>query len=135
MRALAAILLLVCGSVAGQTTLGVGALRGTVVDPSDQVVSGARVTLTETSKGLVRESTSGDDGSYFFLSVIAGRYSVKVERPGFVTEEVNAVSIDVGQQASIGFRLQIGDVHTSVTVDSPPTAELNAESNAIGSLV
>src|SRR5262249_2893046 len=103
MRVLAPTLLIVC-PLAAQTTLGVGAVRGTVLDPSEQLVAGAKVTLTETSKGLVRRSESGGDGSFLFLSVLAGAYSLRVEMPGFITEQMDDLRIEVGQQASINIR-------------------------------
>src|SRR3974377_994426 len=68
LRGIAATLMMV-GPLAAQTTLGVGALRGVVLDPSQQLVAGAKVALIETSKGLVRQSESGGDGSFIFLSV------------------------------------------------------------------
>jgi hypothetical protein len=134
MRGYAAVCLLV-GPLAGQTTLGVGALRGTVRDASDQLVLGAQITLTETSKGLVRKTESDGGGSFLFPYVLAGNYSVRVEMPGFATEEMEALRIDVGQQASVNIRLQLGEVRSSITVAAPNLTELNAQSNTIGSLM
>src|SRR4051812_24939950 len=130
-----AILLIVCNPLFAQTTLGVGALRGTVLDSSDKVVVGATVTLTETSKGLVRRSESHQDGSFHFVSVLAGIYSVRVEMPGFNTEQMDDLGIEVGQQASVNIRLRVGEIRTSMTVMAPTVIELNAQSSTIGSLV
>jgi hypothetical protein len=134
MRGIAATLLLVC-PLGAQTTLGVGTLRGTVLDPSQQRVVGAKIDLIETSKGLARRSESGRDGSFLFLSVLTGVYSVRVEMAGFRSERMDGLRIEVGQEASINIQLQVGEIHTSVTVASPTATELNAQSNAIGSLV
>jgi hypothetical protein len=133
MRGIAATLVIVC-PLAAQTTLGVGTLRGRVLDPSQQLVVGAKVDLIETSKGLVRRSESGRDGSFLFLSVLAGVYSIRVEMPGFRTEQMDGLRIEVGQEASINIQLQVGDIRTSVTVVAPTATELDAQSNAIGSL-
>lgn len=135
MRGIAIALLIGYSPLSGQTTLGVGALRGTVLDGSDQRVSGAQVTLMETSKGWPRSSATGADGSFLFPSVLASTYSVQVEMPGFNTERMEGLRIEVGQQAFINIRLQVGELRTSVTVMAPTVAELNAQSNAIGSLV
>src|SRR4051794_36620053 len=135
MRGMAAVLLVVCASMAAQTTLGGGALSGTVLDGSDRLVAGAKVALTDTSKGLVRTSHTTADGTFLFLSVLAGTYSVRVEMAGFVTEQMNGLRIEIGQQASVTVRLHIGDVQTSVTVVAPAETELNSESNSIGSVV
>src|SRR4051795_2189061 len=121
--------------MSAQTTLGGGALRGTVLDASDRLVAGAKVSLTETSKGLVRTSETTGDGTFLFLSVVAGNYSVRVEMAGFITEQMDGLKIEVGQQASVSIRLRVGDVQTSVTVVAPTATELNAQSNSVGSLV
>ncbi|HEX6881546.1 MAG TPA: carboxypeptidase-like regulatory domain-containing protein, partial [Terriglobales bacterium] len=134
MRALAATLSAV-SLIFAQTTLGTGALRGTIVDASDRVVPGARVTLTETSKGLVRHFESGNDGSFQFASLLAGSYSVRVEMPGFTVERIDELLIEVGQEASIDIHLRIGTVRTSATVAAPSAAELSSQSNSLGSLV
>jgi hypothetical protein len=134
MRAIAAALF-VLSSLAAQTTLGVGALRGTIVDAADRPVAGAKVSLTEASKGLVRRTESGSDGSFLFASVLAGHYAVRVEMAGFTNQEMQGLEIEVGQEASVTIRLQVGELHTSLTVVAPPTTELDAESNAIGSVV
>ena len=128
-------LLLGCNIVGAQSALGVGALRGSVLDASEGVVGGATVTLTETSKGWVRTSESAGDGSFLFASVIAGVYSVRVDMSGFATEQMDNLKIEVGQQASVTIRLQPAGVETSIIVTAPTSAELNAQSNTIGSLV
>src|SRR5690349_14020277 len=99
--------------LAAQTTLGMGSLRGTIVDPSDQKIPAARVTLTETSKGLVRHAESGSDGTFFFVSVLPGSYSLGVEVTGFAAEQMNGLRIDVGEEASIKVRLQLGEMRTN----------------------
>src|SRR5207302_2135401 len=68
-------------------------------------------------------------------SVLAGSYSIRVEMPGFVTEQMDGLRIEVGQQASVSIRLRVGDVKTSVTVVAPTATELNAQSNSVGSVV
>src|SRR5436309_708922 len=119
MRGIVAVLLFVCKSISAQTTLGGGTLRGTVLDAADRLVAGARIALTETSKGLVRTTGTTGDGTFLFLSVLAGNYSVRVDMAGFATEQMDGLRIEVGQQASIVIRLHVGDVQTSVTVMPP----------------
>ena len=92
---------------------------GSVVDASEGVVGGATVTLTETSKGWVRTSESASDGSFLFASVIAGVYSVRVDRSGFATEQMDNMKIEVGRQVSVSIRLQPAGVETSVSVTAP----------------
>jgi len=105
------------------------------VDGSDRQVPGAKVTLSEISKGLVRRSESGADGWFVFVSVLAGSYSVRIEMPGFLTQQMDDLTIDVGQEAFVNVRLQVGEVRTFVTVIAPNATELSAQSNAIGTIV
>ncbi len=76
-------LVLIAGSALAQITLGVGSVGGTILDESSAPIPGARIVLTEQSKGLVRESESDSDGAFLFPSVIAGAYLVRVEKQGF----------------------------------------------------
>jgi len=135
MRTILLVALVLAGSLTAQTPLGAGSLGGTIRDPSGALVTDAKVTLTETSKGLVRESQSDREGSFLFLSVIPAVYSVQVAKAGFNTERMDSLRIEVGQRASINIVLAVGDVRTSLTVRPPTATEFNAESNAIGSLV
>jgi len=118
-----------------QAGLGVAGLGGTVRDDSNQVIAGARITIIEESKTLVRQSESDMAGSFLFPAVIAGSYSVRVEKEGFSTAEMHGLRIDVGEQASIEVKLHLGQVQTAITVKAPAMAELEAEANTIGSVV
>jgi hypothetical protein len=135
MRTILSVALVLAGPITAQTPLGSASLGGTVLDVSGALVPDAKVVLTETSKGLVRESESGSDGSFLFQSLIPGVYSVHVTKTGFNAGQMDDLRIEVGQQAFIGIPLTVGDTRTSLTVRAPNATELNAESNAIGSLV
>src|SRR4051794_26463640 len=126
-RGVASLLLLGCNIVAAQSALGVGSLRGSVVDASEGLVGGVTVTLTENSKGWIRSSESAGDGTFLFASVISGVYSVRVERAGFATEQMDNLKIEVGQQASVTIRLHPAGVETSVSVTTPTSEDLTAQ--------
>src|SRR5512142_36714 len=134
MRGLAAIVAIIC-PLSAQTSLGVGTLGGTVLDSSDRVVAGARVALTEQSKGSIRISESADDGTFLFASVLAGIYSIQVEMPGFSAEQMNNVAVEVGQQLTVEIRLHVGELRSSIAIVEPTETRLNTQSNAIGSVV
>ena len=46
-----------------------GQLTGTITDPSGAVVSGAKITLTNSGTGQTRAVTSGANGTYFVTSL------------------------------------------------------------------
>ena len=121
--------------IRAQTISGQGAVNGVVRDDSGASVGGAKIILTEESKGLVRESESSRDGSFLFPSLIAGIYSVSVQKEGFSAEQMNALRMEVGELASINVVLHIGEIRTAIRISLHTEAELKAESSTIGSVV
>jgi hypothetical protein len=118
-----------------QTTMSGGALAGTVRDESGAFVAGAKLILTEESKGLVRKSESARDGTFLFPSLIAGVYSLRAEALGFSTEQMNGLKIEIGEVGSVNLTLHVGEIRTAIEVLPPTAAEQHAESNALGSVV
>ncbi len=118
-----------------QTAENGGAIRGTVQDDSGALVPGVKLRLADKSKGLVRESESDSTGSFLFAPVIAGEYSVRVEKEGFSSEEIEGLRIEVAQQASLVITLHVGPSRTEMIVAPPGNADFNASSNALGSVV
>jgi hypothetical protein len=123
------------GPALAQANLGAGSIGGTIRDESNAVVAGAKLILTEDSKGLVRESESDSGGAFLFPSVIAGSYSVRVEKQGFSSGRMNGLRIEVGQQAAVEITLHVGAVQTTIAISTPTPTELVAESNTIGSII
>src|SRR4051794_21008400 len=115
-RALLLYPLIAAGCAYAQAALGVASLRGTVEDQSGAVVPDARIFLRHETKGLERVALSDSGGSFLFAAVIAGIYSVRVEKPGFAAQEMQGVRIDVGEQASVAIALTPGEVRTAITV-------------------
>ncbi|HEY3743752.1 MAG TPA: TonB-dependent receptor plug domain-containing protein, partial [Bryobacteraceae bacterium] len=134
----AAVLLL--ASSAGVFAQGV--VRGTVSDPLGAVVKDAKVTL-ERGDSSIADTKTGDDGTFSFSSVSAGRYHVAVSSPGFAAYKgqdsfVNATgttTMDVGLQISTikneivvsatGSEVPISQVGASVTLID--AADIQAE--------
>ena len=63
-----------------QTATG-PALRGTITDPSGALVPGALVQLR--GPGGEQRKTTGEDGTYSFTVLRAGKYNVRVIAKGF----------------------------------------------------
>jgi hypothetical protein len=120
--------------LAAQAPLGAGALSGTIRDPHDTAVAGAKVALTEKSKGLVRQSESNESGSFLFPSVEPGLYVLGITKPGFNTFQAD-LSIEVGQLATIDVSLRVGEIRNVITVSAADQVLAESESNVIGSVV
>src|ERR1700757_479698 len=67
----------------GQTQAFTASLGGTVSDPQDEVLAGARVTLTSSDRGVVRTFITKDTGLYTFTLLPPGVYALEVEAQGF----------------------------------------------------
>ena len=133
--AILAILLSATAVLSAQSILGTGTVGGTVRDESNGYVAAARVLLTEKSKRLIRDSATDSSGTFLFPSVIAGVYSLKVEKVGFKSYELDEFSIEVGKLASLQIALVVGDVHSAVIVAPPSASELEKNSNTLGPVI
>jgi hypothetical protein len=101
-------LLIVFGTVMmAQTTVGTGSIVGTVTDPQDAVVSGARVTITNTETGQVSSQTSNAAGAFSSGALTPGQYKVQVSAKGFSSLSI-PVTVQVGNTASANAKLQLG---------------------------
>ena len=67
-----------------QQTLG--AINGTVKDPSGAVVQGAKVTIRNTATNLELTSTTSNDGSFTLVDLPLSNYVVTFSKTGFKTQ-------------------------------------------------
>src|SRR6266699_2448466 len=78
-----------------------GAITGAVVDPTGASVPKAKVTATNQATGAVAVAETTDDGYYKIPYLLAGKYSVVIEKEGFSHDRVTDVPVLVGQNATI----------------------------------
>src|ERR671912_325644 len=91
---LACALFLPVSAFAQQTT---GTIAGRVVDDQDAAVPGTVVTATSPLTGLVRETTSDDNGLYRLAALPVGVYTVAADRPGLARFERDDIVVYIGQ--------------------------------------
>jgi hypothetical protein len=115
-----AVVLLVLLLPAVHAQVPTSTINGIVTDPKDAVVAGARVVVTETATGVVRETKSNSDGHYVISDLPDGSYDLRIEAPGFAVNEVKGVVTEAGRATTLDARLQIAVVGTSVTVTEAP---------------
>jgi hypothetical protein len=140
---LALSLLVMAGFVAIITTpvayaqAGLGSFSGTVTDVSHAVVTGATVTLTNSSIGFQRSTVTNNTGAFrFFALQVSGGYSLKVTAPGFKTAEIKGLSTSVGTVLTVDVSLQIGEaVDTVVVTSSQNVEQVQTETSAISQLI
>ena len=74
-----ALLCALCASAQSIT----GAIRGSVVDPTDAAMANAAARLASAATGAERTTTTNDTGRFFFGSLQPGEYSLSIEASGF----------------------------------------------------
>ena len=119
--------LMASSAFAQQTT---GTLKGVLTDDSGAVIPAASVSLTPAS-GAPRTAQSQADGSYTFVGLAPGQYSVKVVFPGFKTFE-KGVSVDAGSVIQLPIQMVINVEKQQVTVEGEagPTVSVEPDNNA-----
>ncbi len=101
-------------SAYGQTFRG--SVEGNVTDSTGAAITKATVTATSTGTGLVRTTTTDDQGNYYISELPLGTYDVSATRQGFQTTTTKNVRVDVATRAHLDFQLKPGEVKESVVV-------------------
>src|SRR5262249_57620189 len=108
------------GPIEGVFAQTTGTLRGTVKDPSDLVVVGAKVTATLETTRVERISSSDGKGEYIFPALPVGRYSLQVEAGGFKKLIHNDANFSLGRGAVIDLLLELCELSQQLTAHSTP---------------
>ncbi len=88
-----------------------------VIDQTGNTVNDAKVAVTNTATGAVRESTSGSDGSATIPALsLTGTYTVAVSKQGFSTQEEKDIILRAGETATLKVKLEVGAGKSEVTV-------------------
>ena len=111
-----------------------GSISGVVSDSSGAAVTGATVTLTNSSTGEKRTETSGADGHYTFVNLFQGDYRIDVEKAGFKHFAHPTVVVQVQQDTRVDAALTVGQVSETIEVTSE-TPLLQTESSSLGQVI
>jgi hypothetical protein len=98
----------------------VGSIIGRVTDTSGSVVGGAEIRVVNTGTGVESKTTSNDVGNYLVSSLPPGTYRLSADHAGFKRVEIPAIVLEIQQQARADIRLDVGEVHETVSVTAPP---------------
>jgi Carboxypeptidase regulatory-like domain/TonB dependent receptor-like, beta-barrel len=102
------------GIVFGQAVYG--SISGNVTDSTGSSVPGAKVTITDTGKGITYNTATNESGNYTQGHLIVGIYDVRVDAPGFSPYTQKNVHVEVDAVTSINARLALGTVGETVNV-------------------
>jgi hypothetical protein len=111
-----------------------GAIVGIVRDKSGAVVSGAKVTVTDTDRGSNIALTTNDAGEYLSGPLRIGHYKVTVEKAGFKKSVSETVEVNIQDRVAVDIALQPGAVSETIEVTAAGP-QLETETSEIGQLV
>ncbi len=120
------------GSLNGQASAG--AIQGTVVDPSGQVIKGAAVAVTAES-GAKQTAVTGADGKFSVTGLPAGTYAVEISAPGFATQVQHSVVVAAGAARDVPATLTLASVSEEVTVEAEADTSIAAQLSPVKSLL
>jgi len=95
---------------------------GTVTDPTGAAVANAKITLTNTDTGITSSVTTNTDGQYVAPDIHIGHYDVRAQGTGFKVAEQKGITLQVGARERVDFKLQVGNVQETVTVEANAVA-------------
>jgi len=95
-----------------------GAVVGTALDPTNAVLPGASVTLTEVQTNFDRTTTTDSAGSFEFHNLTQGLYAVKVELSGFKTFKTEPFRVEARETVRIDAKVAVGGLSEQVVVRS-----------------
>jgi Carboxypeptidase regulatory-like domain len=111
-----------------------GTVAGSVTDPSNAVVAGATVTLTDKSTNIARTTSTNSTGRYVFIDVTPGIYSIAISKAGFATTKTENQEVKVGASLTVNLSLQVGGASVVVEVQGVGN-ELQTMNATVGNTV
>jgi Carboxypeptidase regulatory-like domain len=108
-----------------------GRIQGTIHDPSNASIAGAKVTITNQSTGYKVQTSSNQGGEYLATNLPGGTYTVSVDASGFKLAETKGVIVIVDSLSTVDFNMQVG-AHADIVEVSSAAQIVDTESSAMG---
>src|SRR3984893_19362874 len=99
----------------GQQTLG--GITGTVADSSGGVLPTTTVTIVGDQTKLTRTQITADSGSYDFVNLPIGTYTMTFTHDGFQTLKIPSITVQADRTATVNAELKVGEGGTTITVE------------------
>src|SRR5579862_6489619 len=119
-------------SALGQSTGG--RVLGRIADPTEAVLAGVKVTLTNQATGVARDVVSNGSGDYNFVEVVPGTYGVTYELAGFKKSVRKDVIVEVNQVVTLNQTMEIGATQETVEVTSQ-APQVDTTSTQLGAVI
>src|SRR5437016_1545106 len=109
-------------------------ILGTVMDPSGAAIGGAVIQVKNTGTSITQNAISDEQGRYRFPDLAIGEYEVQASTPGFQTVVHSGITLTVGSNPVVDFRLPLGQAAETVTV-AAEVSQVETQSTGFGALV
>ena len=93
-------------------------LTGVVSDPSNAIVNGAKVILTDAVSGSARETVTNGDGYFTFASVPVGKYNLTIEGQGFQLYKAEGIVLGGAEKRNLNVTLTVGTASQTIEVNA-----------------
>lgn len=111
-----------------------GTLAGRILDSSGAPIPQAKVKVLNQETGLETSVVSNDSGLYVAPYLIPGRYTVRVEQPGFKKLERKNLEVRINDRLEVDLALSVGDVAETISVTAE-TPLLETSSASLGQVI
>ena len=101
-----------------QQTLG--GITGEVTDASGGVIPNAAVTVTEEQTSLTRTTKTNGSGSYSFVNLPIGVYTLTYSAAGYEAQKTPHITVQADRTATVNASLKVGQTSTTVEVEAAP---------------
>jgi hypothetical protein len=109
-------LVLLCAAAPALAQQGTAQLGGKITDTQGGAMPGVNIIITNEDSGVVRETVSTADGSYFAAQMVPGRYRISAKLEGFKALDRRGISLTVGETAAVNLVLEVGGLAETLTV-------------------
>src|SRR5215472_17903149 len=114
-------LVLAAISLQAQTTT-LGAIAGTVTDPTGAVVPNAQIKVTNQGTHKISITTTSSQGYYTVENLPDGDYTISCSIAGFKQVDLTDFHLDPGQRRGQDIKVAVGNVDTKVEVRAESVA-------------
>ena len=91
-------------------------MRGRVTDQQQAILPGVAITVTHVENGNIRETVSGEDGTFLVPGLLPGPYRVSAELAGFSRLIQEDLVLRIGTTLQVDLTMRVGAVQESLTV-------------------
>ena len=107
-------------TVQTQAQQTLGGITGTVTDKTGSVLPETTVTIVGDQTALTRVQKSTANGSYDFVNLPIGTYTLTFTHDGFQTQKIPSIQVQADRTATLNVTMPVGQVGTVVEVAASP---------------